>query len=96
MKRIALAIALAVAAVSAQAADKSYQVTGPVVDVNKDVIVVQKGKENWEIARTSATKTSGEVKKGDKVTVYYKMTATEIESKGGAAKDSKGAKKAKK
>lgn len=62
------------------AGQKTYQVTGPVVDVNDEVIVVQKGKEKWEIARTAETKAS-DVKKGDKVTVEYRMTATSIEAK---------------
>ncbi len=78
MKRIALAIALAALAGSAAAAEKSYQVTGPVMEVKPDSIVVQKGKENWEIAKGDV---KTEVKKGDKVTVQYKMTATSIEVK---------------
>ena len=60
---------------------KDYQVTGPVLDVKDDVIVVKKGNENWEIARDKNTKTSGEVKKGDRVMIKYKMTATSIEGK---------------
>src|SRR5690349_10742109 len=60
---------------------KDYQVTGPVVDVKDDAIVVKKGTENWEIARDKDTKTSGEIKKGDRVMVKYKMTATSIEGK---------------
>ena len=83
MKRIALALALATLAGTAAAAEKTYQVTGPVVEVRDDAIVVQKGKEKWEIARTSDTKTTGEPKKGEKVTVHYKMTATSIEAKKG-------------
>jgi len=67
------------AAALAQA--KDYQVTGPVVDVKDDAIVVKKGTENWEIARDKDTKTSGEIKKGDRVTIKYKMTATSIENK---------------
>ncbi len=87
MKRLILAAALAALAAPALAAEKSYQVTGPVVDVSDTAITVQKGKEKWEIARTSDTKVEGEPKKGDKVTVHYKMTATSIE-----AKPAKGAK----
>jgi hypothetical protein len=83
MKRIALALAVTALAGSAAAADRSYQVTGPVLEVRDDAIVVQKGKEKWEIARTADTKTTGEPKKGDKVTVHYKMTATSIEAKKG-------------
>jgi hypothetical protein len=83
MKRIVLAVALAGLAGTAVAADKSYQVTGPVLEVRDDAVVVQKGKEKWEIARTADTKVSGELKKGDKVTVEYKMTATSIAAKKG-------------
>ncbi|MGH9442194.1 MAG: hypothetical protein ACRD16_07945 [Thermoanaerobaculia bacterium] len=69
------------------AAAKTYQVTGPVLEVNGDMITVQKGKDRWEIARDSSTKMSGDVKVGDKVTVEYRMTATSVEAK--AAKTSK-------
>ena len=34
----------------------AYQVTGPVLEVSDSKIVVQKGKEKWEIARTPDTK----------------------------------------
>jgi hypothetical protein len=68
---------------------KSYQVTGPVTDVAADSITVQKGTELWQIAKGPGTKGAAEVKKGDKVTVYYQMTATEIEAKGGAAAPAK-------
>jgi hypothetical protein len=81
MRRIALAVALAALAGTGSAAEKTYQVTGPVVDVTPDAIVVQKGNEKWQIARTADTKASAEPKKGDKVTVQYKMTATSIEAK---------------
>lgn len=67
----------------------AYQVTGPVVEMTDTKIVVKKGKENWEIARDAGTKTTGDVKVGDKVTVEYKMTATSIEPKGGKAKGKK-------
>jgi opacity protein-like surface antigen len=89
MKRIALAAVLAALAAPALAAQKTYQVTGPVVDVTADTIVVMKGNEKWEIARTPETKVSGDLKKGDKVTVEYRMTATDIEVKGGAASKKK-------
>ena len=79
MKRIVLALALASLAGGALAAEKTYQATGPIVELRDDAIVVQKGKENWEIARTPDTKVTGELKKGEKVTVHYKMTATAID-----------------
>lgn len=68
------------------AAAKDYQVTGPVVDVKDDVIIVKKGNENWEIDRDKNTKTSGDIKKGDRVMIKYKMTATSIEGKETKAK----------
>lgn len=87
MKRtIIIAAALLLASPLAMA----YQVTGPVEEVTDSKIVVLKGKEKWEMARDAGTKVSGDVKKGDKVTVEYKMTATSIEVKGG-----KGAEKGK-
>jgi hypothetical protein len=75
------------AASSLNAADaKSYQVTGPVLAVTPTTITVQKGEDKWEIARDSKTKTSGDVKVGAKVTIYYTMAATEIEVKETKAK----------
>jgi hypothetical protein len=70
---------------AAFAAGKDYQVTGPILEVNDSMIVVEKGakKERWEIARDANTKASGEMKVGDKVTVHYTMTATDIEVKAG-------------
>ena len=86
----AVSVALSSAAFAADA-KSDYQVTGPVLDVTDSVITVQKGKEKWEIARNSSTKTTGEVKKGDKVTIQYGMTATNIEVKAdkGAKKEEK-------
>ena len=67
---------------------KDYQVTGPILEVNDSMIAVQKGKDRWEVARDSNTKATGELKTGEKVTVHYTMTATNIE-----VKAAKGAKK---
>ncbi|HEY4284387.1 MAG TPA: hypothetical protein VGM62_15085 [Chthoniobacterales bacterium] len=75
----AASLVLSSAAFAADA--KDYQVTGPVLDVTDSMIAVQKGKDRWELAKDSSTKTTGEVKKGDKVTVHYSMTATNIEVK---------------
>ena len=66
---------------AALVAAKDYQVTGPVVDVKDDVIIVKKGNDNWEIARDKDTKADGDIKKGSKVMIKYKMTATSIEVK---------------
>ncbi len=68
------------------AADKAYQVTGPVLEVTDTSITVQKSKEKWQLARTKDTKVTGDLKVGAKVTIMYTMTATAIEAKGGDAK----------
>lgn len=60
---------------------KNYQVTGPIVALTDTVITVQKGDERWEITRAPATKSDGKLAVGDRVTVYYKMTADRIETK---------------
>src|SRR3954451_17487485 len=80
------------------AATKTYQVTGPVLEVTDTTVTVQKGKEKWEIERTKDTKVTGDLKVGAKVTIEYRMTATTVEVKGGDkaaaksdAKDSKAA-----
>ena len=87
----AASLALGSAAFAGSA--KDYQVTGPIAELNDTMIVVEKGvkKERFEIARDANTKASGEMKVGDKVTVHYTMTATNIEVK--PAKAEKGAKK---
>ncbi len=95
-----LALALASTLVLAAGA-KTYQVTGPVLEVTNDTIVVQKGKDKWEIARDASTKVNGDLKVGAKVTIQYWMTATTVDVKAEkapgkpAAKVSKPAAKAK-
>jgi len=83
MKRLcALSLACLLAAPAVFAAGtKTYQVTGPVLDVKDDMVVVQKGKEKWEIARDKDTKVTGDLKVGAKVTVMYTMSAASIEVK---------------
>ena len=83
-KVLALAFLLVLAAFTAGyafAATKTYQVTGPVLDVRSDAIVVQKGADKWELARDASTKVTGDLKVGAKVTITYRMTAAEIEVK---------------
>ncbi len=76
MKRFAVAALLATLALPALARQpKTYQVTGVVQEVSDDLIVVMKGKEGFEIARTPETKVTGELAKGAKVTVEYRMSA---------------------
>jgi len=64
---------------------KTYEVTGPVLEVNDSMIVVQKGKDRWELNRDANTKVTGDVKVGDKVHVTYTMSATDVEVKAGKA-----------
>jgi hypothetical protein len=92
----ALTLGLTLLASPARAADKEYQVTGPVLEVTDTSITVQKGKEKWQLARNKDTKVTGELKVGAKVTIMYTMTATSVEAKGGDAKAEKAAAPAKK
>ena len=81
MRRILVclvALALLLAVVAAAAAVKTYQVTGPVLEVRSDAIVVQKGKDRWELARDANTKVTGNLKVGAKVTIEYRMIATNV------------------
>lgn len=86
MKRALLGLTLFVfwAASLPALAAKSYQVTGPVLEVTADKIVVEKGKEKWEISRDAATATQGELKVGSKVTIQYEMKAKSVEVKDAA------------
>ena len=88
MKRIILAVVVFLFTVSLAlaAGPKSYQVTGPVLEITNDVITVQKGKEKWQIARDKDTKVKGDLKVGAKVTIEYTMKATAVEVKGDAKK----------
>lgn len=63
------------------AAPKTYQVTGPVLELTSDMIVVKKGSDRWEIARDAATKVTGDLKVGATVTIQYRMTAAAIDVK---------------
>lgn len=77
----ALAIGLGV---GMSAAGKDYQFTGTVKANDGGVLTVEKSaKETWTISTDKDTK--GTAKVGDKVTVHYRMVATEIEAKPAAA-----------
>jgi hypothetical protein len=85
MKRQLLALACCAALFGASslnaAESKSYQVTGPVLELTPTTITVQKGNDKWEIARDGKTKITGDLKVGAKVTIYYTMVAAEVEVK---------------
>src|SRR6266581_1525774 len=82
------AASLVVSSAAFAAGAKTYQVTGPVLEVTDTIIAVQKGKDRWEINRDANTKVTGDLKVGEKVTVTYTMSASDVEVKTG-----KGAKK---
>lgn len=83
MKKIALVLALLVLAyvAGAYAAAKNYQFTGVVKTADAGMLTVEKSaKETWQFELPKDVK-GGVPKVGDRVTVYYKMVATEIEQK---------------
>ena len=83
------AASLALSSAAFAAGAKTYQVTGPVLEVTDTMVAVQKGKDRWEINRDANTKVTGDLKVGEKVTVTYTMSAADVE-----VKAAKGAKKA--
>jgi hypothetical protein len=80
-KIILVVVAWLALASLAAAAVKTYQVTGPVLEVTDTMIAVKKGTDRWEIARDSSTKVTGELKVGAKVTIEYRMSAVSVEVK---------------
>ncbi len=62
-------------------ASRTYQVTGPILEFSGTKIVVQKGKEKWEIDQPPTTKIDGELKVGSKVTIDYTMVAETVKVK---------------
>lgn len=91
LEPFALGLLLLAAPTFALAAPKAYQVTGTVLEVRGDTVVVEKGKEKWELAVGAVKPTGGELAVGAKVTIEYTMAAKSIEVKPAAAP--KGAKK---
>ena len=91
MKKTLLVVCAIVLAASLAFAGgpKTYQVTGPVLELKDDLIVVQKGKDRWEIGRGPDTKVTGDLKVGSKVTVEYRMNAAAVEVKEAKPKDTK-------
>src|SRR4029077_9150900 len=82
------AASLALSSAAFAAGAKTYQVSGPVLEVTDSMIVIEKGakKERWEINRDANTKVTGDLKVGEKVTVTYTMSATDVEVKAGKGK----------
>ena len=78
---LAIVSALSLGAAAFAADANTYQVTGPILELTDSKIVVQKGKDKWELARNADTKVTGELKVGAKVTIQYSMTAQTVEVK---------------
>jgi len=97
MKKVLLLASafLLIASLALAAGPKTYQVTGPVLEVRDDVIVVEKGKDKWEIGRSKDTKVTGDLKVGSKVTIEYRMDAATVEVKDAKGKEPKAAPKKK-
>ncbi len=91
MKHVLAVVALVgfLSSFAVAAAVKTYQVTGPVLEVTNDMIAVQKGQDRWEIVRTPDTKVEGDLKVGSKVTIEYRMSATKVEVKDKPKADTK-------
>ena len=85
---LAVIVIVSAFAAGGYAATKSYQFTGIVKSADAGSLTVEKSaKETWQFDVSKDTK--GTPKVGDKVTVYYKMVATEIESKPAASTPAK-------
>ena len=86
MKRVLIVIFVvslifAALVVGGYAAAKSYQFTGVVKAADGSSLTVEKSaKETWQFELPKDVK-GGTPKVGDRVTVYYKMVATEVEAK---------------
>ncbi|MBC8132977.1 MAG: hypothetical protein H7X95_08360 [Deltaproteobacteria bacterium] len=68
---------------------KTYQVTGPILEVTDTTITIEKDKEKWQIARDKETKVNGDIKVGSRVTIQYRMSATTIDVKAETKTDPK-------
>jgi hypothetical protein len=84
MKRwlVLMGVVLVAAGIVYARAPKDYQVTGPVLEMDGDHIIVQKGTEKWELSYDKDTKVTGDLKTGAKVEIKYVMKAVSIEAKG--------------
>ena len=98
MKRAIWLFAIAIVAltlgigIGVSAAAKTYQFTGTVKTNDAGTLTVEKSaKETWTFVTDKDTK--GTPKVGDKVTVTYKMVATDIETKPDTTAAKKPAKK---
>ena len=81
LRAVAVAAVLSSLTTFAAPAPKTYQVTGPVLELTPTTVTVQKGEEKWTVQRSGKTKVHGDLKVGSKVTIEYQMVAEDIEVK---------------
>lgn len=81
MQKFAVLFIVLLLVASVAFAGKVYQFTGKVLEIKDNVIVVEKGKEKFEMTRDANTRIKGDLKVGAKVTVKYESRATDIEVK---------------
>jgi hypothetical protein len=95
LNALAIAGALQLAIFTSFSAEtaKTYQVTGPILELTDKAIVVQKGDERWEVARDEKTRIDGELKVGNKVTIHYRMLAVSVETKAAGKSEKSDSKK---
>jgi hypothetical protein len=83
MKRLLMIVGLVLlfSSLVFAAGPRTYQVTGPILEIKDDTITVQKSNEKFEIAKDASTKVTGDLKVGTKVTIEYTMKAATIVAK---------------
>jgi hypothetical protein len=79
--KVIIIAAVVMPTVTFAAQAKKYQATGKVLELTETTIVIEKGDEKWELNRDANTKVTGDLKVGGKVTLQYRMTATDVEVK---------------
>lgn len=76
-----LAAVLTLLPFSAFAAPAPTQITGQLVEITDNTVVIAKGREHLTFARDTATKLPERLKAGSKVTVEYSMMAVSVSEK---------------
>jgi len=79
MSRYLLLAVTLVLATPVHADPKTVRVTGMLAELRDDLIVIEKGKERWEILRTPGTAVKGELKKGARISIEVRMSAASVE-----------------
>jgi len=80
MPKFLLLVIVLLSAAPAAADPKTVRVTGMLAELRDDLIVIEKGKERWEILRTPGMAVKGELKKGARVSIEVRMSAASVEA----------------